>query len=340
MAIVLSEQNLISITRQLETLLRAGVPLFRSIDILSTQSKDRNVSKLLANINKSLAEGLTLSKALEKYPKVFSAFYRSMISVGENRGELDESLLRVHNYLERTRDIRQKIISALTYPIMLVVSGILIMGGMIFLVLPKFVDIFSQSGILLPFPTRVLIKVHTLISLYGWWMLVFLIIIISGLISMRFFEKGQIQLALWQIRFPIIGEFIMSVNVSRFCRTLGVLYASGVQLLNSLTLSRSAVQNKVLQMEVDRISKAVKDGKGLAIPLLESKHFPPMMSQMIAVGEESSSLDKLLIDVSDYYEKDLDYKIRRYLSLLEPTALILISIVVAFVASAILLPLF
>jgi len=338
--LTLSEENLISFTRELQVLIKAGVSLVRSLELIKLQSKDVKMKNILSSMISDLSEGKSLAGALERYEKIFSPFYISVISVGENRGKLDESLQRIYNYLNTIRELKQKLISAVTYPALLIVSGIGVLMAMIILVLPKFVDMFSRSGVDLPKPTQILVMINTLFTKHGLFLLFFVLFIAIILAAMNATKKGKYRLHYWQLKSPLIGEFLLIISVTKFSRTMGVLYESGVQLLQAIDLCKLAIQNLVMKEEVDKIKRSLMDGKGMSDPMMNSKIFPPMMAQMVAIGEETGSLDNMLQHVANYYEQETIYRIKRMITMLEPIALILIAVIVAFIAAAVLLPLF
>ncbi len=336
----LPEETVLNFTRQLQALLAAGLPLYKSIQIIHSQAVSQPVKNVLAIVNEQLAEGKELASALELFPKSFSPFYINMIKVGERHGKLDQTLGRIYTYLEINRENKQKIINSLTYPIILIICGIAVLLLMIVFVLPRFIEIFAQSNIALPLPTRILLGTNNFIQNNYPWILTAL----GGISIFYYFlnkhAEAKYYFDRYKLQTPVLGHLLLTIATARFCRTLGVLYQGGVQLLECLELSKPTLGNKVLEAEINNTAVSVRNGKGISQPLAESKYFPLMMTQMIAVGEQTGALDKLLLDIASYYELEIDFKIKKLLSLIEPLALIFISILVAFIASAIMLPLF
>lgn len=338
--LTLPAELVIIFTKQLSTLLKAGIPLYKSIQIIKLQTNSAGLKKVLDTTLENLAEGKPLSEALSSFPKIFSLFYISMTRSGERHGQLDETLAQIYTYLEKVREHKQKLINSLTYPLLLLVIGSLVLLLMIIFVLPKFIDIFTQANIPLPLPTKIIFKITTLIQTkYPW-----LLLILGGLgctyVVINKHPDSRYVLDKYKLNSPLLGNILLNVYIARFSRTFGILHKSGIQLLEALELSKPSLTNKVLEVEIDKLIRSIQNGQGLAQPLNESKIFPPMMVQLVAVGEETGALDKLLLDIADYFELDTDLKIKKILALVEPCALLIIAIMVAFIASAIMLPLF
>ncbi|MFC1517351.1 type II secretion system F family protein [Candidatus Margulisiibacteriota bacterium] len=331
---------LIVFVRQLGTLIRSGIPLFKAMQIVIDQTEDVRFKKILTNIKADLAEGSSLAKAMANFPHIFSSFFINMVAVGENRGQLDEAFERILLFEEKTREIRNKVVSALTYPLLLLISGAGVLAALIIFVLPKFVQIFQQSNIELPILTRVLVKFSNVLqSHFGW---IFGAILGMTIGTWIFFQtkEGQHSKDFLKFKLPIFGPVIHHAAISRFARTLGTLHHSGVPLIRALELSKDSVNNIIIAEALDKVIASVQDGKGISEPLGQIKIFPQIMVHMIGVGEESGSLDEMALKTADFYDQETDYKIKRQMALLEPLALVFIAIIVAFIAASILLPMF
>jgi len=336
----LSYESLFSLTKELGFLLRSGVPLYRALQIIRQQTKDQALNLLLTDCIGAIAEGSSFSACLAKYPKVFSAFYRQMIMVGENQGGLESALKRIELYLETQKDLREKITGALTYPAILLSMGLLIALGMLFFVFPRFAEIFLNSGMRLPLPTRIIMGLyHFFTNFY-----VYILLAVLGLgcfYGIMLIKKNtRLYLHIRRLQYPVLGTLFLTTALARFARTLGTLSAAGVQLLEALNLSKTVLNNFVLQEEVEKVIVSVRDGRGMAKPFSRSAFFPPLFNQMVAVGEESGALDKVLLDCAVYYEQETEFLLKRYLVLLEPIALILVAGFVMLIAAAVMLPLF
>ncbi len=338
--LVLTEATVINFTRQLQALLSSGIPLYKALQIIDSQATNLKYKRVLKSIMADLAEGEALSDSLTKFPESFSPFYLNMISIGENNGELETALGRVKQYLDILRENKQKISNALTYPTILLTSSALVVLLLMLFVLPKFIDIFTSAEIQLPLPTKIIFNIHLFFKSFG---LPFLLTIAALIGFYLIFRKRKwfIKTAdSFKLRLPLFGEISKNIYIARFCRSFGTLHSSGVNLLNSLELSMPALHNFLLLKDLQTVIKSLRGGQGLAEPFTKAKNFPPLMAQMIAVGEESGELDKLLLDIAVYYEQEADAQIKKYLSLIEPFSLMIISSLVAFIAAAIMLPLF
>lgn len=336
----LSYESLFSLTKELSFLLRSGVPLYHALQIIQQQAKDRSLKLLLTDCIGEIAEGSSFSACLAKHPKIFSGFYRQMIVVGENQGELESSLKRIELALEKQKELREKITSALTYPAVLLSLGLLIALGMLLFVFPRFAEIFLNAGLNLPLPTRIIMTLYNFLARF------YVHILLGGFGLSIFYafllKKNRTRLYLHskRLHYPLLGDLILAVSLAGFTRTLGTLCAAGVQLLDALALSKAVLSNYALRQEIEKITSSVRDGYGIAKPLSSSAFFPPLFNQMLAIGEESGALDKVLLSCAEYYEQETEFLFKRYLVLLEPLALLLIAGFVMLIAAAVMLPLF
>ena len=336
----ISYESTLSFTKELGFLLRSGVSLYRALQIIRQQGKDILLNSLLDDFLQEIAEGSSFSACIAKYPKVFSRFYKQMIVVGESRGELESALERIEQYLEKQKEMREKIVNALTYPAILLVLGLLVLAGMLIFVFPRFAEIFVSAGVALPLPTRVLIGLQKFLARFFPYILILLAAMVCGYFMLLRRKKFRFFIHAQYLRCPVLGNLVLAVELARFTRTLGTLYASGVQLLEALALSKAVLGNAALRQEMDRVIISVRDGKGMSRLLAKSVLFPPLLTQMLAVGEESGSLDKVLMNCAEYYTQETEYLLKRYLALLEPAALVLIAAFVMLIAASIMLPLF
>lgn len=336
----LGNEKVITFTKELYFLLGSGMTLYRAIQIIHSQTIDPKLKAILHSFAENLSEGKSFKECVLQYPENFSGFYCNMVAVGESRGELEEAMKRIYLYLESVKELREKIINAITYPCILVVVGFFVLLAIVIFVLPKFAEIFSNASIVLPLPTRLLLGFHNLIITKYYYIIGF----IGALLGLFYYSiknsTARYYLDKMLLEFPVSGEVFLTLYIARFCRTFGTLYSSGVQLLPALELSKSSLTNRVLENEVDKMIISVHDGKGIGNPLANSKVFPKMASQMIVVGEETGALEKILMNLADYYDQETGYKIKRYMGLVEPLALIIISCFVMLISSAVMLPLF
>ena len=336
----LSYESILSFTKELGFLLRSGVPLHRALQIIRRQGKDIVLNGILDNFLQEIAEGSSFSACIARYPKVFSHFYRQMIIVGEGRGELESALERIEQYLEKQKEMREKVVNALTYPVILLTLGLLVLIGMLIFVFPRFAEIFIAAGVDLPLPTRVLIVLQKFIVRFFPYILFLMALAVGVYTTLMRRLKFRVFIHSQWLAYPVLGSLILAIELSRFTRTLGTLYTSGVPLLEALDLGKAVLSNAALRREIDKAIVSVRDGKGMSRPLAKSEFFPPLLTQMLAVGEESGALDKVLADCAEYYTQETEYLLKRYLALIEPAALMLIAFFVMLIAASIMLPLF
>jgi general secretion pathway protein F/type IV pilus assembly protein PilC len=327
-------------TRQLADLLRAGVPLNRALETLATQTTNLTLSEMIREIGKQVSAGATLHEALAKYPKAFSGLYLSMVRAGETGGFLEDVLHRLALFIEKDQELRSRISSAMAYPILLIVIGTFAIGFLMVFFIPRFSEIFKKMGDGLPLPTQIVMGVSYFMRDY--WMFVFM-----GVVALMFGWKrlmavaaGRRMIDRLKIQIPLFGDIVKKNAVSRFARTLGTLLKSGVAILSALDISKAAMGNVVLQEDIDEASAGVKQGKGLAEILRQSRYFPAMVTDMIAVGEEGGNLDEVLVNVAESYDVQVERAVRVFVALFEPALLLVMAALVGFIVIAMLLPVF
>lgn len=333
-------KELVVMTRQLSTLIDAGLPLLRSVNVLIAQLKPCKLRDILREIASDVQSGSTFAEALAKHPKQFDRLYVNMVRAGEVGGLLETVLQRLAIFMERREALKRRVKGALIYPI----AVILIAGGIVsFLLLkvvPVFADIFTEFGGDLPAPTKVLIAAGDFM-IYKWWILLTALCwtIIGLKLAMR---SKQIKRVFDRIilKVPLIGDLVTKVAVARFARTLGTLITSGVPILQALKITRETIGNEVIQNAVDTVHESVKEGDTIAAPLDKSKVFPPMVVNMIDVGEETGSLDAMLVKVADIYDAEVENAVDAMLSLLEPLIIIVLGGIIGFIVVALYLPIF
>lgn len=325
-------------TRQLSTLVRSGIPVVDAIGAISEQLDNELFKKIMSEIKRAVSEGSTLSAALAKHPKTFSNLYINMVGAGEQSGTLDVVFARLAEFMESQVRLRSKLIGALTYPVIMLILGFLIVVMMMLFVIPQVQDLFAKMGAELPWLTEMLISVSEFFQSF-WW-LVF-IVMIGGIIGFnvwRVSEDGKPKWDAFVLRIPVFGDLIRKINVARFSRTLSTLLASGVPILNAMTIVRSIVSNHVIAEVIEEAREAVKEGQPIADPLRRSGEFPPMVCHMIAVGERSGQLEEMLGNVADSYEMQVETRVGSLTSVLEPIMIVLMGVGVGFMAFAIIMP--
>ncbi len=327
-------------TRQLADLLRAGVAINRALRTLSEQTSNRELSEIIAEIDKEVSAGKGLHEALGRFPKVFSSLYVSMVRAGETGGFLEDVLHRLAIFIEKDQELRSRVTAALAYPALLIVIGSFAVIFLMVFFIPRFSEIFAKMGGSLPTPTKIVMAVSYFFRDY--WMVSFagLVLLLLGWQQVAATVRGRRFVDRLKIRMPLFGDIVRKNSVSRFSRTLGTLLKSGVPILGALAISREAMGNVVLMEDIDEASAGVKQGRGLAEILRHSRYFPAMVVDMIAVGEEGGNLDEVLINVADSYDLQVDRAVRVFISLFEPALLLIMAALVGFIVISMLLPVF
>jgi general secretion pathway protein F len=326
-------------TRQLATLVRAGVPLVDSISALVDQVEKEGLVRVLTAVRESLKSGTSFAKSLEVHPKVFPNLYVNMVAAGEESGTLEAVLDRLADFMEGQARLKGKVTAALAYPILMMFIGIVMVSVLMVAVVPKVVSIFENVGQELPWYTQLLIFVSNVFVGY-WWLL---LLTIGG--SVWWFRRwvktpaGRLKWDTFVLRVPIFGRLNLLVAVARFSRTLSTLLASGVQLLTAMNIVKNVLGNALLENVVATAIGSIREGESIAEPLKRSGEFPPMVTHMIAVGEKTGQLEQMLDNVARAYEADVEVKVVALTSLLEPLMIMLLGGVVGFIAMAILMPL-
>lgn len=330
--------DLVIFSRQLTTLIESGIPVVTAFDVLSEQAKNSYFKQVILAIKKDLQEGLSLANAITKFPNVFSELYISMVNVAESSGNIGEILDRVSLYLEKTNALRKKIISSLTYPIVVVCMAIAITTFLVFKIIPTFKDIFSSLGGTLPLPTQIVINLSNFFKnnlLFIFIGSIFLSILFKKYIST---PVGKKQFHGVLLKTPIIGDILLKVSIAQFSRTFSTLVRSGVPIVTSLEIVGKTSGNKIVEEAVDRARKFVQQGVSISKPLEESKIFPPMVVKMIAVGEQSGKLEVMLVKIAQFYEEQVETVINSLSSLIEPIIIGFLGIIIGGIVIALFLP--
>lgn len=333
-----SKGDILTFTTELSALLTAGLPLDRSLNILSELSESKAMNNVIRSVLQSIREGSSFSDALQKHQRVFPQLYINMIRAGEAGGVLDVVLGKLKEFLESTKELKDHIISAMIYPTILLITGISSIIVLLMYVLPKFTAIFSEMGTSLPLPTQVIVTFSSVIASY-WWLIFFLTII--GWAAFRNYIKSDAGRYRWDaFKLKLVGEVIRKLETARFTRTLGTLLKSGVPLLQALKNSKDTINNRVMASAIDAVVRDAKEGKGIAVPLSNSNVFPPLAISMIKVGEETGQLDTMLLQVAATYEQSLRATMKRFLSLLEPAMILAMALVIGFIVISMLMAMF
>jgi len=327
-------------TRQLATMIDAGLPLVQSLDILGQQEQNEGFKSIIGGIKSDVEAGSTFAASLKKYPRVFDELYTNLVVAGEEAGTLDVILNRLATHIEKMEELKRKIKSALVYPIMIVVVAVLVTTVLLVFVVPVFEKLFGSTGMSLPGPTQMVIN----ISRFAQKNIVFVIIfcIVAAIILKRQYrtEKGRLSIDKVILKLPVFGELIQKVSIARFARTLATLVASGVPILDALNIVAGASGNKVVEKAILEGRSSISEGQTISEPLEESGVFPIMVTQMISVGETTGSLELMLNKVADFYEEEVDTAVATLSSMLEPILMIFLGVIIGGLVIAMYLPIF
>ena len=334
-------QDLVIFTRQFATMIGAGLPLIQALEILSKQTENKFFAKHIEEIKGDVEGGSTFADALKKHPKIFTDLYSNMVAAGEAGGILDIILVRLSTYIEKAQKLKRKVKGAMIYPGVVISVAVLCIAVIMIFVVPTFSNMFRQLGGTLPAPTQLVIAMSNFISGTGG------LVILAGIIGFVIFisqirrtDKGRTIVDAITLRLPIVGILLRKVAVAKFTRTLGTLVSSGVPILDGLNITAKTAGNKVIEKAVFAVRQGVSEGKTIAEPLTESKVFPPMVTQMIAVGESTGALDNMLDKIADFYDEEVDLAVDNLTSMLEPMLMVFLGGSVGFIVVAMYLPIF
>lgn len=327
-------------SRQLATMVNSGLTLTRSLTILEEQTESELFRGIITEVRQQVEQGSSLSAALALHSATFNHLYVSMIRAGEVGGALDETLVRLADTLESTVRLRSKVKSAMAYPVVVLTLIVVIVAGMLLFVVPIFKGMYDDLGGTLPLPTLMLINISGVLTKF-WWL--FLALIIGGVVMFRRWkgsDTGRVSWDRMKLRAPVFGKLVQKVAISRFARTFSVLSRTGVPVLQALDIVSATAGNALVGQAVDDIQASVKRGESLAGPLSRHEVFPPMVTHMIAVGEETGALDTMLSKVADFYDNEVDDTVNALTSLIEPLLIVVMGLAVGGILIALYLPMF
>lgn len=334
-----SLRALTTFTQQLSTLQDAGLPIVRSIRILEGQLKPGLMKNTLMDVADDVESGATLSEAMGKHPKAFDRLYVNMIKAGEAGGVLDTILDRLSHFMEKSLRLKKKIIGAMIYPMVVTVVAVAILACIMKFVIPAFKKMFTETGISLPAPTELLIAVSQFVEDFWYTIPLFPIAGYLLIIAIAKTPKGRFLIDKFKLNMPLFGNIIKKGTISRFARTLGTLIASGVPILEALSITREAIGNDVLAKAIDEVHSSIREGESIARPLQQSGVFDDMIVNMIDIGEETGELDKMLMKIADNYDEDVDIAVESLTSIIEPVLIVGMGGAVGFIVIALFLPL-
>jgi type IV pilus assembly protein PilC len=319
----------------------AGLPLVQCLDILGSQTENPTLAKTMVQVRTDVESGATFADALKKHPKIFDSLYVNMVAAGEAGGILDTILQRLATYMEKFAKIKRQIKSAMIYPAVILFVAVAVVALLLVVVVPMLAAMFAEAGQALPLPTRIVIAFSNFLK--GWGGLSLLIAFVGSIVGVKQWRKTlkglQVTDAL-ALKIPVMGDLIRKVSVAKFTRTLGTLMTSGVPIMEGLLIVARTAGNKIVEEAVVMTRQSVSEGKTLAEPLSKSKVFPPMVTQMISVGEATGALDSMLGKIADFYDDEVDSAVATLTSLLEPMLMIFLGTTVGFVIVAMYMPIF
>ncbi|HWQ75547.1 MAG TPA: type II secretion system F family protein [Syntrophomonas sp.] len=333
-------EDLVVFTRQLATMLAAGLSILRSFSILGAQTQNKTLQTAISQINDDIEAGATLWEAMDKHPQIFSGVYISMIRAGELGGVLDVVLERLGGHLERDAEITAKVKSASIYPAIIAIFTVVMVFGIITLVMPTFTVMFTAAGVELPAPTRILLAMGLFLKKYYWLVILLSVGLVFALKKWGTTAAGRYFFDNLYLRIPVLGKTVSRIVVSRFARTMGTLVRSGIPVLQALEAVEEVVGNAVISRAIQKARASIREGDTITGPLAAAGVFEPMVTQMIAVGEETGSLDEMLTRMSDYYDREVMYSIDALTSMIEPLLVVVVAVLVGGVVIATLLPIF
>ena len=334
------QRSIAVFTRQLATMIDAGLPLVQSLEILSQQQESKVFKNIIREIREDVEGGSTFAGALKKHPATFNDLYTNLVVAGEEGGILDNILTRLANYIEKSEALKKKVKSALIYPATIVGVAIIVVIVLMIFVIPVFETMFKSAGQSLPLPTLIVLTMSKLIKKY-------VIIFIPALVLLFYLgrkyyqtQNGRAVIDRLLLKLPVFGPLFRKIAVARFSRTLGTLVSSGVPILDGLTIVSRTSGNRTIETAILNARASIREGETIAEPLNRSKIFPPMVIQMISVGESTGALDSMLSKIADFYEEEVDIAVSNLTSLLEPFLMIFLGVVIGGVVISMYLPIF
>ena len=331
-------------TRQFSVMIDAGLPLVQCLDILSQQQENKYFQQVLAQVRQDVEEGSTLAAAMSRHPKVFDQLYSNMVEAGETGGILDLILQRLSTFIEKIVKLKRDVISALIYPVAVILLAVVAVAVIMIVVIPQFQSIFLGllgPGEPLPLPTRIVVGFSNFLA--GWGGLSILVVLIGAAVAVNFYYKttnGRKQIDTLLLKVPIMGPIFLKIAIARFSRTLSTLLSSGVPILQSLDITARTAGNVVIESAILQIRSAVEQGKSFVEPLRACDLFPHMVSQMVGIGEQTGALDAMLGKIADFYEQEVDAAIANLLTLIEPALIGFLGVTIGSIVVSMYLPMF
>lgn len=334
------QKEIVLFTRQLSSLIDSGVNILNALNLVSAQAANKHLSVVLNDISGRIKDGKSLSDSLAAFPNLFSNLYCAMVRTGEASGKLNSALKSMTEFLEEQEEFKSSLRGALIYPAIVLIVSILTVVGLLVFVIPRLVGTLQDMGAALPLPTKILVDTSAFIRGY-WWLIVCVIAIAVFLIQrMRASPKGRVSWDNFKLGLPLFGQILLKSELSRLTRTLSLLLSSGLPITPALDISGSILENQPLKQEVVRFKEEINRGSSLSASLKSSKLFPELIVNIVAIGEETGSLDKSLMRVAEDYEKEVGRSLKDFITLLEPVIILVMGAIVGFIVLAMLLPIF
>jgi type IV pilus assembly protein PilC len=327
-------------TRQFSVMIDAGLPLVQAIEILAEQCENKFFKRVLTNVRSDVEGGATLTVAMRNHPKVFDELYTNMVAAGEAGGILDTILQRLSSYIEKAVKLKRAVRSALIYPSAIMFIAFAVVTLILVYVVPTFLTLFAGLNVPLPLPTQIVIALSNFLTRYGIFLLGGLVLFVFAFRSYYSTESGRYNVDALLLKFPVLGILLRKIAVARFSRTLSTLISSGVPLLEALDVTAKTAGNAVVEKALNNTRKAIEQGRTIVDPLKETGVFPPMVTQMIGVGEQTGAMDAMLTKVAEFFEDEVDAAVKDLLTALEPMLIVFLGVVVGGIVISMYLPLF
>lgn len=334
------ESDIILFARQFSTMIDAGLPIIQCLDILYSQQNNSTFKKMLKQIKESVEGGATLAEALKKFPKHFDDLFVNMISAGEAGGILDAILRRLAAYMEKAARLKSKVKGAMTYPLVTLAIAVLVLAVILIFVIPVFEEMFADFGSELPAPTQLVVAMSDLVKSKILYLIGALALFVIAFKKYYATEKGQDAIDALVLKLPVFGMLLRKVAVAKFTRTMGTMLGSGVAILEALDIVAKTAGNRTIEKAIYNVRSGITEGRTMADPLNESGVFPPMVCQMISVGESTGALDAMLEKIADFYDEEVDQAVENMTALIEPVMLVFLGVTIGGLVVAMYLPIF
>ena len=336
----ITSKDIVVFTRQFATMIDAGLPLVQCLDILSSQQENKTFKDILLQVKADVESGSTFADALKKHPKAFNELYVNLVAAGEVGGILDTILNRLAVYIEKALKLKKQVKSAMTYPVTIIGIAAVVIAVILIFVIPSFASMFADFGSALPLPTQIVINLSDFIQDYILLIIGAIVFVIFAAKKIYATDKGRDKIDHWSLKLPIFGTLIRKVAVAKFARTLSTMISSGVPILDGLDIVRKTAGNRTVEKAIAHVSASISEGKTIAEPLKASGVFPPMVCQMIEVGEQAGALDTMLSKIADFYDDEVDDAVGNLTAMMEPLLMLFLGTTVGGLVIAMYLPIF